>query len=508
EKFEVFSHVVFNFNGNQYVAVPLDAPSRLNPEEYHRLRRDAHLLRNLFVSFEKERIVKPIVNPLLRRAVVARILAKQGSAFARAPSFQLYRFRDGAWADIILGAVMGAAKRVEAQRRYERLVNGPTLDVSGRAEPTGAPHVDVAETAAAHPAASDRARVAQHVARAGAVRADTDAIADVANELGTGIALEPWETDASVHALAAVGGGGLSGSHVPNRMTRGATIGGASEAAQPATRSAFGPYASGAARDLASDSPHRQQHDQGHDTGDLAAADASTGAPSATRPTEPLAVRLRRQRAAQPTEADIEIVQSAAAETAVAATPPSNVYDLRERRRMPKRETTETAIGAESAPETHKPFSEMSSVQPPPVAEPAERTVTFRVTERTADVTVPVSEASLPLVFGRSAQTDAAIAQDDAIAVLSQTYGEPQNEPAIAAIQPPPVPLLKASDELKTNAKDAEFIDAAPTRSDDAQLLGAEADEEVIALIAPIEADDEATFDPVLSRFAPRRTTE
>ncbi|MEO1694840.1 MAG: hypothetical protein AAFR55_06345, partial [Pseudomonadota bacterium] len=146
--------------------------------------------------------------------------------------------------------------------------------------------------------------------------------------------------------------------------------------------------------------------------------------------------------------------------------------------------------------------------QPQPVAAPAEPTVTFRVTERTADVTVPVSEASLPLVFGRRAQADAATAQDDALTVLSQTYGEPQNEPATAAIQPPPVPQIEASGVPETRAQDAELIDAVPTDDDDVLLLEAQADEEMTALIAPIEAEDEATFDPILSRFAPRRTTE
>jgi hypothetical protein len=47
---------------------------------------------------------------------VQKKLARQGSKFAGCRAFRIYRFRDGAWQEIILGAVMGAAKRVEEQR--------------------------------------------------------------------------------------------------------------------------------------------------------------------------------------------------------------------------------------------------------------------------------------------------------------------------------------------------------------------------------------------------------
>jgi hypothetical protein len=53
ENFEIFRHVVFDMNGDYYVAVPLDAPPRLNPHEREALRVEAQLLSNLFASFEK-----------------------------------------------------------------------------------------------------------------------------------------------------------------------------------------------------------------------------------------------------------------------------------------------------------------------------------------------------------------------------------------------------------------------------------------------------------------------
>jgi hypothetical protein len=121
QNFELFRHVVFDYHGDYYVAVPLDAPVRLSPEQRADLQHEAHLLANLFTSFEKERIFKRVYNPLLGTASVQKRLRRQGSKFATCEAFRIYRFRDGAWSEIILGAVMGAAKRVEAQKRRQML---------------------------------------------------------------------------------------------------------------------------------------------------------------------------------------------------------------------------------------------------------------------------------------------------------------------------------------------------------------------------------------------------
>ncbi len=129
ENFEVFRHVVFDFHGDYYAAVPLNAPYRPNPRNGRQMQgygvgdaeallQEAHLLANLFASFEKEKIFTRVMSPLLTTSTVQKRLRRQGSKFANAEAFRLYRFRDGAWSEIILGAVMGAARRVEdAQRR-------------------------------------------------------------------------------------------------------------------------------------------------------------------------------------------------------------------------------------------------------------------------------------------------------------------------------------------------------------------------------------------------------
>lgn len=147
ENFELFRHVVFDMNGDYYVAVPLDAPPRLNLAERENLRVEAQLLANLFASFEREKIFKRTLLPT--KASIQRRLARQGSKFAGSESFRVYKFANGAWSDIILGAVMGAAKRAEA-RRAEQVETDephttPPLPEIGSSMPTGAsePSLDV-----------------------------------------------------------------------------------------------------------------------------------------------------------------------------------------------------------------------------------------------------------------------------------------------------------------------------------------------------------------------------
>ncbi len=120
QKFEIFRHVVFDYGGDYYVAVPLDSPRNRNPKEQQELLLEAHLLSNLFSSFEKEKIFKRVYSPLLRTASIQKKLGRQGSKFAHCRAFRVYRFADGAWSEIILGAVMGAAKRVESEKRRLR----------------------------------------------------------------------------------------------------------------------------------------------------------------------------------------------------------------------------------------------------------------------------------------------------------------------------------------------------------------------------------------------------
>ncbi len=137
EKFEIFRHVVFDFNGDYYVAVPLDAPRNRNPEEVSNLQLEAHLLGNLFASFEKERIFARVYNPLLSAKTIQKRLWRQGSKFAASQAFRVYRFRNGAWSDIILGAVMGAARRAKVEQARRAKEAGPQLDVPDKADAAG-----------------------------------------------------------------------------------------------------------------------------------------------------------------------------------------------------------------------------------------------------------------------------------------------------------------------------------------------------------------------------------
>ncbi len=153
ESFEVLRHVVFDYAGAYYVAVPLDAPftetrteqvidpasrkSRLvrkqlplTPARREELRTEAHLLANLFASFEKDSVFKRVL--WLNTDAARKRLDRQGSKFAPAEAFRIYRFNDGAWSEIILGAVMGAARRIEAARGTaageQALRSEPSLD--------------------------------------------------------------------------------------------------------------------------------------------------------------------------------------------------------------------------------------------------------------------------------------------------------------------------------------------------------------------------------------------
>ncbi|CAN1723911.1 conserved membrane protein of unknown function [Hyphomicrobium sp. 1Nfss2.1] len=143
--FDVFREVIFEAGGTYYVAVPLNAP-RAHPNR-EQLKLDAQALANLCYALEGQGVLsRPWkIAPGL---VAHRKLRRQGSKFiecyrenhiapvpraARAlrslfiadrygderPAFRLYAFKRGAWPELILGAVMGAASRVEAERRRE-----------------------------------------------------------------------------------------------------------------------------------------------------------------------------------------------------------------------------------------------------------------------------------------------------------------------------------------------------------------------------------------------------
>jgi hypothetical protein len=147
ENFELFRHVVFDMNGDYYVAVPLDAPPRLNPAERENLRVEAQLLANLFASFEREKIFKRTLLPTT--GSIQKRLARQGSKFAGSESFRVYKFTNGAWSDIILGAVMGAARRAERNERIARADDDQDSAPSAPAPQTPPPETKSAPNVAA-----------------------------------------------------------------------------------------------------------------------------------------------------------------------------------------------------------------------------------------------------------------------------------------------------------------------------------------------------------------------
>ena len=157
ESFELFRHVVFDLNGDYYVAVPLDAPQRMNPQQREDLRLEAQLLSNLFASFEKERIFTRTWLPTTSK--IQKKLRKQGSKFADSDAFRVYRFRKGAWSEIILGAVMGAARRAEAERQRRTEAEQDQL---GRWEPPFAPHMNPTSPPPTGPHDHDRGGVTTH----------------------------------------------------------------------------------------------------------------------------------------------------------------------------------------------------------------------------------------------------------------------------------------------------------------------------------------------------------
>jgi hypothetical protein len=154
--FDVFREVIFESGGTYYVAVPLNAP-RGHPQR-EQLRRDAQALANLCYALEGQGV---LTRPwkIAPGLVARRKLRRQGSKFIEcyrdnyvapipragralmamfmsdrkgeeAPAFRIYAFKNGAWPEMILGAVMGAAGRIEAERRREQQTSPAVVEVA------------------------------------------------------------------------------------------------------------------------------------------------------------------------------------------------------------------------------------------------------------------------------------------------------------------------------------------------------------------------------------------
>jgi hypothetical protein len=133
--FEVFRDVIFDANGQYYVAVPLRIPA--GSEDEAERAREAHRLANLCYALEGKGILRR-PRRAFSSAFVMQQLKLRGSKFARSfagsrpprfahswrivrslwaetpygedPAFAVYRFKKGAWPEMILQAVMRAAR--------------------------------------------------------------------------------------------------------------------------------------------------------------------------------------------------------------------------------------------------------------------------------------------------------------------------------------------------------------------------------------------------------------
>jgi hypothetical protein len=136
--FAVFQDVIFDVNGQYHVAVPLYVPKHC--ENYAELKRDAQTLANLCYALEGQGILSRPVS-FMPALLVQRQLKRRGSKFVECfgnvrtpqlkragravkglwhesaeterPAFKVYRFRKGAWPEMILHAVMGAAHHLD-----------------------------------------------------------------------------------------------------------------------------------------------------------------------------------------------------------------------------------------------------------------------------------------------------------------------------------------------------------------------------------------------------------
>jgi hypothetical protein len=90
EGLQVFQHAVFDFLGDDYVAIPINT--------------EAFYLANLFTGLEGRGVVDRVLLP--PALIVRRKLRLQGSAFAEEPAFRVYKFRSRAWSKLVLDTIL------------------------------------------------------------------------------------------------------------------------------------------------------------------------------------------------------------------------------------------------------------------------------------------------------------------------------------------------------------------------------------------------------------------
>ncbi len=135
EEFAPVQDVVFDHEGDYYAAVPLKFKDYVidqnGDREYsattgqplhHAMSR---YIANVFVALEGEGFVK--LDYSLDDKTVQKELENQESQFADAETFRVYKFRDGAWADIVTRSVVSAHKQQMAREKYQEKVRSEKI---------------------------------------------------------------------------------------------------------------------------------------------------------------------------------------------------------------------------------------------------------------------------------------------------------------------------------------------------------------------------------------------
>jgi hypothetical protein len=131
--------VVFDYKGDYFAAVPLDfreenyeqwAKARTNAPSFESSRalERSRYLAAVFAILEGEKLVRLLGDETSRfrgggvsglgEDTVRAKLDKQGSMYAQADAFRIYRFRPGKWAGLLIETVGSAAAREDADRRW------------------------------------------------------------------------------------------------------------------------------------------------------------------------------------------------------------------------------------------------------------------------------------------------------------------------------------------------------------------------------------------------------
>ncbi len=129
---EVLHHAIFETSGRYHAAIPL-SPAPDTPDRPAR-EREVRVLTSLFASLEPFGVYRH--TPYITAKLLARKkLTAQDSLFADSPDFRIYTFGNNRWPEMILGAVMGAAKRVEADKRRQQALERERVRAASPAQP-------------------------------------------------------------------------------------------------------------------------------------------------------------------------------------------------------------------------------------------------------------------------------------------------------------------------------------------------------------------------------------